>query len=148
MIDTWILLRNIEYNGERSRGLTIIKSRGMPHSNQIREFVFSSKGIDLVQPYIGPAGVFMGSAKVVQEAKDNAEIASMERDIWTKKDILTERRREFEAKEKALQAQYNVEKKDLRKKIVEKEQDLNTLIKDREIMSKERRSNGAKRVGK
>jgi circadian clock protein KaiC len=72
MIDTWILLRNIEYNGERSRGLTIIKSRGMPHSNQIREFVFSSEGIDLIPPYIGPAGVFMGSAKVIQEAKDKA----------------------------------------------------------------------------
>ena len=117
MIDTWILLRNIEYNGERSRGLTIIKSRGMPHSNQIREFVFSSKGIDLVQPYVGPAGVFMGSAKVVQEAKDNAQITGMEREIWSKKDILTERRREFEAKQEALKAQYNVEEKELCKKI-------------------------------
>jgi circadian clock protein KaiC len=141
-------VRNIEYNGERSRGLTVIKSRGMPHSNQIREFVFSEKGIDLIQPYVGPAGVFMGSAKTVQEAKDKAQIAAMERDVWTKKDILTERRRELEAKQEALKAQYNVDEKELRKKIEEREQDLNILMKDREIMSGERRSNSSRRGSK
>jgi circadian clock protein KaiC len=144
MIDTWILLRNFEYNGERSRGLTVIKSRGMPHSNQVREFVFSSKGIDLIPPYIGPAGVFMGSAKVVQEAKDNAQIAGMERDICNKKEVMEEKRREFEAKEKALKAQYNVDEKELCKKIDEAEQDLSMLMKDREIMSRKRRSDGAR----
>jgi circadian clock protein KaiC len=145
MIDTWVLLRNIEYNGERSRGLTVIKSRGMPHSNQIREFVFSSKGIDLVPPYVGSAGVFMGSAKVVQEAKDNAQIAGMEREIHSKKEILEERRREFDAKMEALKARYNVEEKELCKKIDEVDQDMSVLMKDREIMSRERRSDGARR---
>jgi circadian clock protein KaiC len=148
MIDTWILLRNIEYNGERSRGLTIIKSRGMPHSNQIREFVFSSKGIDLVQPYIGPTGVFMGSAKVVQEAKDNAQIAGMEREISNRKDVLEEKRREFDAKMEALKALYNVEEKEIGKKIDEAERDLSILMKDREIMSSERKSDKARRAKK
>ena len=73
LIDTWILVRNFEYNGERNRGLTILKSRGMPHSNQIREFVMTDNGIDLIDPYIGPAGVFMGSAKLAQEIKDKSE---------------------------------------------------------------------------
>jgi len=148
MIDTWILLRNIEYNGERSRGLTIIKSRGMPHSNQIREFVFSEKGIDLIQPYVGPAGVLMGSAKVVQEAKDKAHITAMEREIRSKKDILTEKRREFEAKVEALKAQYNVEEKELGKKIEIVEQDLDVMINDREIMSRKRRSDESRKAGK
>jgi circadian clock protein KaiC len=148
MIDTWILLRNIEYNGERSRGLTVIKSRGMPHSNQIREFVFSDKGIDLIQPYIGPAGVLMGSARIMQEAKDKAQITNMEREIRSKKDILEERRCEFEAKVETLKAQYNAEEKELGKKIEIAEQDLDVMIKDREIMSRKRRSDESRQAGK
>ncbi|HEY3422417.1 MAG TPA: ATPase domain-containing protein, partial [Methanocellaceae archaeon] len=147
MIDTWILLRNIEYNGERSRGLTVIKSRGMPHSNQIREFVFSEKGIDLIQPYVGPAGVFMGSARVIQEAKDKQQIIGMEREIQNKKDILGEKRREYDAKIVALEARYNVEKKNFDKNIIEMEQDLDSLIKDRKIMSQERKSDVSRRGG-
>ena len=41
LIDTWILLRDIELNGERNRGMYVLKSRGTKHSNQIREFVIS-----------------------------------------------------------------------------------------------------------
>lgn len=140
IIDTWILLRNIEYNGERSRGLVVIKSRGMPHSNQLREFRFSEKGIEFIQPYIGPAGVFMGSARVMQEAKDKAQITGMERDIGSKKDVLEERRREYEAKMEALKAQYNVEEKDLNRDIEAAQQNLDILLSDRNIMSQARHS--------
>ncbi|MDD2672915.1 MAG: circadian clock protein KaiC, partial [Syntrophales bacterium] len=61
LIDTWILLRDIEIQGERNRGLYILKSRGMPHSNQIREFLLSNRGIELVEAYLGPGGVLTGS---------------------------------------------------------------------------------------
>ena len=74
LIDTWISLRDMEVNGERNRGLQIIKSRGMAHSNQIREFLLTSKGIDLLDVYLGPAGVLTGSARVAQEAEEKAEI--------------------------------------------------------------------------
>ena len=148
MIDTWVLLRNIEHNGERSRGLTIIKSRGMPHSNQIREFLFSENGIDLVQPYIGPAGVLMGSAKVVQELKDNANTLGLQREVQSRKDILAQKQREFEAKMNALEAQYNVEQSELRKNIERTEQDLDVILKDREIMSRERKSGKQPNRGK
>jgi circadian clock protein KaiC len=47
LIDTWLLLRHIETGTERTRGLQVLKSRGMPHSNQIREFQLTSKGIEL-----------------------------------------------------------------------------------------------------
>ena len=69
LIDTWLLLRDIELSGERNRGLFILKSRGMAHSNQIREFVLTSHGIELREVYLGPAGVLTGSARVVQEAR-------------------------------------------------------------------------------
>jgi circadian clock protein KaiC len=57
LIDTWLLLRDIEIGGERNRGLYVLKSRGMAHSNQIREFRLSDKGIDLLDVYVGPEGV-------------------------------------------------------------------------------------------
>ena len=72
LIDTWISLRDMEVNGERNRGLQIIKSRGMAHSNQIREFLLTNKGIDLLDVYLGPAGVLTGSARVAQEAEEKA----------------------------------------------------------------------------
>jgi len=69
LIDTWLLLRDIEIGGERNRGLYILKSRGMAHSNQIREFILTDNGIQLLDVYVGPEGVLTGSARLSQEAK-------------------------------------------------------------------------------
>jgi circadian clock protein KaiC len=68
-MDTWLLLRNVESNGERNRLLFVIKSRGTAHSNQVREFVLTDRGIDLVDVYVGPEGVLTGSARQAQEAR-------------------------------------------------------------------------------
>ncbi len=73
LIDTWLLLRDIEIGGERNRGMYVLKSRGMAHSNQIREFLLTDKGIVLQDVYVGMEGVLTGSARVAQEAKDNTE---------------------------------------------------------------------------
>ena len=70
LIDTWMLVRDIEVSGERNRGLYVLKSRGMNHSNQIREFILSSKGIKLVEVYLGPAGMLTGSARVALEEQE------------------------------------------------------------------------------
>lgn len=70
LIDTWLLLRDIELGGERTRGLYILKSRGMKHSNQIREFLLTDHGIELLDVYTGPDGVLTGSARRAQELKD------------------------------------------------------------------------------
>ena len=69
-MDTWILLRSIESNSERNRGIWVLKSRGMAHSNQIREFVFSQHGIELVDVYRGAEGVLTGTARAAQEAQE------------------------------------------------------------------------------
>lgn len=98
LIDTWILLRDIESDGERNRGLYVLKSRGMPHSNQIREFRLTSHGMELVDVYLGPAGVLTGSARLAQEAKEQTEQASSQRD-------LRRRQAEAEAQRKMLKAQ-------------------------------------------
>ena len=72
LMDVWIKLQEIEANGERSRTLYVIKARGMSHSNQVREFQMSAAGLKLVDAYIGPAGVLTGTARVVQEAQEEA----------------------------------------------------------------------------
>jgi circadian clock protein KaiC len=72
LIDTWLLLRDIELAGERNKALYILKSRGMAHSNQIREFVITPAGIDLIEVYTGPEGVLTGSMRVAQEARERA----------------------------------------------------------------------------
>src|SRR5687767_4862471 len=67
LVDAWLLVRDIESNGERNRGMYIMKSRGMKHSNQVREFVITDKGLDLVDVYLGNDGVLTGSAREAQQ---------------------------------------------------------------------------------
>ena len=70
LVDTWLLLRNVESDGERNRLLSVLKSRGSAHSNQAREFVLTNHGAELVDVYVGPAGVLTGSGRLVQEAQE------------------------------------------------------------------------------
>jgi len=70
LVDTWLLLRNVESDGERNRLLSVLKSRGSAHSNQAREFVLTDRGAELVDVYVGPAGVVTGSARLVREAQE------------------------------------------------------------------------------
>jgi circadian clock protein KaiC len=79
LVDTWILVRALESNGERTRALYILKSRGMSHSNQVREFIIAADGIRLEPPYIGPEGVLTGTARIAQEAKEAT--AAREREV-------------------------------------------------------------------
>ncbi|HEY5871030.1 MAG TPA: circadian clock protein KaiC [Candidatus Tectomicrobia bacterium] len=98
LIDTWLVLRDVESGGERNRGLMILKSRGMAHSNQIREFLLTENGIELRDVYIGPTGVLTGSARLAQEAREEDE----ERQQL---DALEERRRQSKRKRTVLEAQ-------------------------------------------
>ena len=70
LVDTWLLAITMQSSGERNRGLYVLKSRGMAHSNQIREFLLSSEGVRLVPVYMGPDGVLTGSARGAAEALD------------------------------------------------------------------------------
>jgi circadian clock protein KaiC len=72
LMDTWLLLANIAMNGERTRTLQVLKSRGMPHSNQVREFVFSDHGVDLVDVYLFGDQVLTGTARIAHEAQLSA----------------------------------------------------------------------------
>jgi len=98
-MDAWLLLRNLECNGERNRGLYVLKSRGMAHSNQIREFLLTDHGVQLRDVYLGPAGLLTGSARAAQEAKERAEASERRQQA---------QRKAFELKQKRLQLETDI----------------------------------------
>jgi circadian clock protein KaiC len=105
LMDTWLLLYNRESNGEHNRQLYLLKSRGMAHSNQVREFILSSDGIKLREAYVGPEGVLTGSARLAQEAKDQAALLVREQAMERGSRELERKRREIAAQIEILQAQ-------------------------------------------
>lgn len=109
LMDTWILLRSIESGGEHNRVLYVLKSRGMAHSNQVREFVIADEGIDLVDVYLGPAGVLTGSARYVQEAKERAEAKDRAEELRKRKIELERKQKAIEAQIAALEAEHEVD---------------------------------------
>jgi len=98
LMDSWLLLQDFEGNGERNRVLYVIKARGMAHSNQVREFLISSRGIDLVDAYMGPGGVLTGSARAAQTAREKAEALARQQEAASRK-------RELESQRAALELQ-------------------------------------------
>jgi circadian clock protein KaiC len=117
LMDTWLLLRNLEGNGERNRGIYVLKSRGMPHSNQIRELVLTNDGIQLKEVYTGTSGVLAGTARVAQEASERAEKLAREQNIEHRQRELDSKRQVMEAQIAALQAGYLAEVSELEKAV-------------------------------
>jgi circadian clock protein KaiC len=113
LVDTWISVRDMEGIGERNRGVYIIKSRGMGHSNQVREFIITNKGIELLDVELGPQGILTGSArksyqfkKAMSDIKLQNEISRKDREIERKRKVLQANiealRNEFESAEEEL----------------------------------------------
>jgi circadian clock protein KaiC len=109
LMDTWLLLYNRESNGEHNRQLYLLKSRGMAHSNQVREFILSSEGIKLRDAYVGPEGVMTGSARLAREAKDQAASLAREQEMERRARELERKRREISAQIEILKAQLESE---------------------------------------
>jgi circadian clock protein KaiC len=105
LADVWLLVRDIEIGGERNRGMYILKSRGMAHSNQIREFLLTDHGIDLLDVYVGPLGVLTGSARLAQEAREKGTELAYQQEIELKKRNLESKRKALEAQIAALNAE-------------------------------------------
>jgi len=150
LMDTWVLLRDIEIGGERNRGLYILKSRGMSHSNQIREFLLSEKGINLLDIYVGPGGVLTGSARAAREAEDRAndvlrqdEIAALQRELERKRKVV-------QSQVESLQAGLEADEQEIKKKINESKLRQKVTAEESEQMAKLRKAdaNSAKKQTK
>jgi circadian clock protein KaiC len=109
LVDTWLLVKTIEGNGELNRLLYVLKSRGTAHSNQIREFLLTSNGIELADVYVGPQGVLTGSARQAQEAQELAEGASRADELERRRIDLERRREVVEAQTAALWRDFETE---------------------------------------
>jgi circadian clock protein KaiC len=140
LTDTWILLRDLELNGERNRCLYVLKSRGMAHSNQLREFVITDHGIKLLPVYIGPGGVLTGSSRVTQESAERAEALQKQQEIERKQLDATRKRLTIQAQVTALQAELDaVEKEEKTLTQEDKERGMQDKA-DRDTLAKSRGS--------
>ena len=115
LMDSWILLQDFEGNGERNRVLYVLKARGMAHSNQVREFLISDHGIDVVDAYIGPSGVLTGSARAAQEALERAGLLTSQQEADRRKRELERKRAAIERQISGLRSEYETEALELRR---------------------------------
>ena len=136
LIDTWMLVRDIEFSGERNRGLYVLKSRGMNHSNQIREFLLSSKGIKLVDVYLGPAGMLTGSARVALQEQERDASARQADENELKLAQLEHKRKAMEAHIEALRAEFEADSAAVKKAVSLDTKREERLIENQSAMAK------------
>jgi circadian clock protein KaiC len=142
VVDTWILLRDIELGGERNRVLYVLKSRGMAHSNQVREFLVTDHGIDLLDVYPGPEGVLTGSMRLAQEASERAAAETRRQEVARKERELERKRQALEAQVAALRAEFESEEEELRRIIGQDQAAEERLRQDRAVMAGSRKADG------
>jgi circadian clock protein KaiC len=139
LMDAWLLLYNRESNGEHNRQLYLIKSRGMAHSNQVREFVMTDRGILLREVYVGPEGVLTGSARVAQEARERELAHQVEHEAERRNLDFARRRRRIEAQIEELQAQLADEQHELAGRTSEAATRRRQVADDRVLMGASRK---------
>jgi len=144
LVDTWMILRDIELNGERNRCIHILKSRGMAHSNQVREFIMSKRGIELKDVYIGPGGMLTGSARVAQEARERAEQVRRNEEIELQQLDLKRKHDTLEGQISALRAEFSAEEARIERIIYHDRQHEQSLALDEVEMGRSRKLDAAK----
>ena len=147
LIDTWLLLRDIELYGERNRGLYILKSRGMAHSNQIREMLLTKQGVELTDVYLGPEGVLTGSARLVQESREVAAAVLREQEMERRRRTLSRRRKALEAQIAALQSELGAEEDEVEQLRAEEDLRRSSTERERREMARSRKADDAPSVG-
>lgn len=141
LVDAWLMIKDIEMNGERNRGLYIMKSRGMKHSNQVREFVITDQGLDLIEVYVGPEGVLTGSARETQMLLEETGEVLHTHAVGRKDREIVRKRKVLEAKIESLRSEFESTEEELNKVYIEEE------IK-RDVQQQNRRKMSDIRTGK
>jgi circadian clock protein KaiC len=138
LVDSWLLVRARESSGERNRTLYVLKSRGMAHSNQVREFLITPQGVDLVEVYIGEGGVLTGSAREQQETRERAEVLLRKQDVERLERQRAVKRRALDSQIEALRAEFERDNAELDLSIQEAAQRAEQLLSDRQKMGRRR----------
>jgi circadian clock protein KaiC len=139
IVDTWLLLRDVEAEGERNRLMYVLKSRGMAHSNQVREFLITSNGVKLIEAYLGSDGVLTGSARLSQQNRELAQEQLGKDELERKKLALDHRRRAVEAQIEALRAGFLAEQEEFSRVTASEDHREKQIQVDRTAMAASRR---------
>jgi circadian clock protein KaiC len=143
LVDTWLLLRDIESAGERNRGLYILKARGVAHSNQIREFLLTGSGVQLREVYLGEVGLMTGSARVAQEAKDAADALLAQQEFEKQQLRIDRRRKALDAQLAAIRYEIETDEQEAKQLLSQEALRLNKRDRDRKEMARSRFISGA-----
>jgi circadian clock protein KaiC len=144
LMDTWISLRFFESDNERNRGISVIKSRGMEHSNQIREYLVTDQGIEIKDVYLGPSGgLLMGSSRAAQEAKEITEAVTRSKNMVRRKRELESKLKSLDAQITTLSSESDVQKEELNKLSSEDSLRSKTLAEDRSEMARIRKADAS-----
>jgi len=143
LMDAWLLVRTIESNGERNRGLYILKARGIAHSNQVREFLLTDHGIQLIDAYIGAEGVLMGSARSSQLARERAMDVERQQLTVRKQRELRRKQEIYEAQLQALKGQYESERDAIVNELDEEQKRLKVAADQRLEMARLRKADNS-----
>ena len=144
IVDSWLFVRDIELNGERNRALYVLKSRGTAHSNQLREFVLTPRGVDLLDVYVGPEGVLTGSSRLSQESREKAALLVRQQEAERRQRELQRKREALEARINALRKEFELEEEEAD---TANEQDASRekfIAENRAAMARSRRSDAPK----
>ena len=146
LMDAWLLVKTIESNGERNRGLYILKARGIAHSNQVREFLLTAHGIELIDAYIGSEGVLMGSARSSQVAREKAAAVEREHLTESKQRELQRKQELYEAQLQALKGQYEMERDAILRELDEEQTRRRVAADQRREIARLRRADDGMRI--
>ena len=138
LMDVWVSLVDIESNGERNRGLYVLKSRGMNHSNQIREYLLTNDGVKLVDAYLGVAGVLTGSARLAQQAQATIESLHQREEIARRRREIASRRAVTERQIAELQVEIESQEAEVVRLIAQDERRETVFESDRVAMGASR----------
>jgi circadian clock protein KaiC len=144
IVDTWLFVRDIELAGERNRAMYVLKSRGMSHSNQLREFVLTDHGIDLLDVYVGPEGVLTGSSRLSQQAREKAAALAREQGVEGKRRSLIRKQEALEARIAALRKEFEAEEEEVALLSVQEQASEQLAGHDREAMALSRKADNGK----
>jgi circadian clock protein KaiC len=140
IVDTWLFMRDIELDGERNRALYVLKSRGMAHSNQLREFLLTPQGIDLLDVYVGPEGVLTGSSRLSQEAREQAATLARQQDAERTERERARKRDALEARIAALRKEFEVEEEESETASTQEVLRARMIFESRDAMARSRKA--------
>ena len=140
LMDAWLLLRENELSGERNRTIYVLKSRGMAHSNQLREVLLTENGIRLVDPYLGSEGALTGAARLAQEAKERAAAVTRQQEVERRRRELARKREALEARLEALRLEFEAEQEEAERIIAQEEAREARFLEDRKEMARVRKA--------